>query len=158
MITWQDLHHSELTVPQLYALLKLRCEVFVVEQNCPYLDVDGDDLIGENRHLLGWRGDELVAYARILKSAEDFEPVVIGRVIVSPAVRGEKLGYRLMENALASCSRCWPQKAIYLGAQAHLQRFYASFGFRPVTEVYDEDGIAHIGMAREAAADPLPPE
>lgn len=84
-----SLHHSELTVPQLYALLKLRCEVFVVEQNCPYQDVDGDDLNGENRHLLGWRGDELVAYARILKSAEDFEPVVIGRVIVSPTVRGE---------------------------------------------------------------------
>lgn len=154
---WQDLHHSELTVPQLYALLKLRCEVFVVEQNCPYQDVDGDDLIGENRHLLGWRGDELVAYARILKSAEDFEPVVIGRVIVSPTVRGEKLGYQLMEKALASCTRLWPQKAIYLGVQAHLQSFYASFGFQAVTDVYDEDGIAHIGMAREAAADPLPP-
>lgn len=154
---WQDLHHSELTVPQLYALLKLRCEVFVVEQNCPYQDVDGDDLIGENRHLLGWRGDKLVAYARILKSAEDFEPVVIGRVIVSPTVRGEKLGYQLMEKALASCTRLWPQKAIYLGAQAHLQSFYASFGFQAVTDVYDEDGIAHIGMAREAAADPLLP-
>lgn len=154
---WQDLHHSELTVPQLYALLKLRCEVFVVEQNCPYQDVDGDDLIGENRHLLGWRGDELVAYARILKSAEDFEPVVIGRVIVSPTVRGEKLGYQLMEKALASCTRLWPQKAIYLGAQAHLQSFYASFGFQAVTDVYDEDGIAHIGMAREVAADPLLP-
>ncbi|MEB7597926.1 GNAT family N-acetyltransferase [Raoultella terrigena] len=157
MMIWQDLHHSELTVPLLYALLKLRCEVFVVEQNCPYQDVDGDDLIGENRHLLGWRGDELVAYARILKSAEDFEPVVIGRVIVSPTVRGEKLGYQLMEKALASCTRLWPQKAIYLGAQAHLQSFYASFGFQAVTDVYDEDGIAHIGMAREAAADPLLP-
>ncbi|NWK87128.1 GNAT family N-acetyltransferase [Raoultella terrigena] len=157
MMIWQDLHHSELTVPQLYALLKLRCEVFVVEQNCPYQDVDGDDLIGENRHLLGWRGDELVAYARILKSAEDFEPVVIGRVIVSPTVRGEKLGYQLMEKALASCTRLWPQKAIYLGAQAHLKSFYASFGFQAVTDVYDEDGIAHIGMAREAAADPLLP-
>jgi ElaA protein len=102
MITWQDLHHAELTVSQLYALLQLRCAVFVVEQTCPYQDVDGDDLIGENRHLLGWRGDELVAYARILKSDDDIEPVVIGRVIVSPAVRGEKLGYQLMEQALAA--------------------------------------------------------
>ncbi|MFK3707199.1 ElaA protein [Raoultella sp. BIGb0138] len=151
MITWQDLHHGELTVTQLYAFLKLRCEVFVVEQTCPYLDIDGDDLVGENRHLLGWRGDELVAYARILKSAEDIEPVVIGRVIVSPAVRGEKLGYQLMEHALASCQRHWPDKAIYLGAQAHLQGFYGRFGFQPVTDIYDEDGIAHIGMAREAA-------
>ena len=89
MIRWQDLHHAELTVSELYALLKLRCEVFVVEQNCVYLDVDGDDLIGENRHLLGWRDNQLVAYARILKSEDDFAPVVIGRVIVSAAVRGE---------------------------------------------------------------------
>lgn len=74
MIHWQDLHHSELTVPQLYALLKLRCEVFVVEQRCPYLDVDGDDLISDNRHILGWHHDELVAYARILKSNRRVRP------------------------------------------------------------------------------------
>ncbi|MEB5922898.1 GNAT family N-acetyltransferase [Franconibacter daqui] len=149
MIRWQDLHHSELDVPTLYALLKLRCEVFVVEQNCVYADIDGDDLVGENRHLLGWRDGELVAYARILKSVEEEAPVAIGRVIVSRAARGEKLGYQLMEQALASCQRHWPQRAIYLGAQAHLQPFYASFGFRPVTEIYDEDGIPHIGMAKE---------
>lgn len=149
MIRWQDLHHSELDVPTLYALLKLRCDVFVVEQNCVYADIDGDDLVGENRHLLGWRDGELVAYARILKSVEKEAPVAIGRVIVSRAARGEKLGYQLMEQALASCQRHWPQRAIYLGAQAHLQPFYASFGFRPVTEIYDEDGIPHIGMAKE---------
>ncbi len=90
--------------------------------------------------------------ARILKSEEEFAPVVIGRVIVSPAARGAKLGYQLMEQALASCQQHWPQKAIYLGAQAHLQSFYAYFGFTPVTEVYDEDGIPHIGMAREKRA------
>ncbi|QMI05909.1 GNAT family N-acetyltransferase [Citrobacter sp. RHB25-C09] len=149
MITWQDLHHAELTVPQLYALLKLRCAVFVVEQNCPYQDIDGDDLVGENRHILGWYNDELVAYARILKSDEELEPVVIGRVIVSEALRGEKLGQNLMAQTLASCQQHWPEKALYLGAQAHLQDFYGRFGFVPVTDVYDEDGIAHIGMARE---------
>ena len=150
MIHWQDLHHSELTVEALYALLKLRCEVFVVEQNCPYLDVDGDDLVGENRHLLGWRANQLVAYARILKSDDDLQPVVIGRVIVSTAVRGEKLGHTLMERAVGSCLQRWPQQALYLGAQAHLQNFYAHFGFVPVTDIYDEDGIPHVGMAREA--------
>ncbi|QHM94119.1 GNAT family N-acetyltransferase [Kosakonia sacchari] len=149
MIRWQDVHHSELTVPELYALLKLRCEVFVVEQACAYLDVDGDDLVGENRHILGWKGDELVAYARILKSDDDLSPVAIGRVIVSAQVRGEKLGYQLMERAVLSCEQHWPQHALYLGAQAHLQSFYAHFGFQVVTDVYDEDGIAHIGMARE---------
>ncbi|MGY5956165.1 GNAT family N-acetyltransferase [Kosakonia sp. BK9b] len=150
MIRWQDLHHSELTVAELYALLKLRCEVFVVEQTCPYLDIDGDDLIGENRHILGWKDDQLVAYARILKSDDDLSPVVIGRVIVSAQVRGEKLGHQLMERAVRSCEENWPQHALYLGAQAHLQLFYRHFGFLPVTDVYDEDGIPHIGMAREA--------
>ncbi len=151
MIHWQDLHHSELSVSALYELLKLRCEVFVVEQNCVYQDVDGEDLIGENRHLLGWRDNQLVAYARILKNEDDFAPVVIGRVIVSPQVRGEKLGYQLMERAVASCQQYWPQHTLYLGAQAHLQPFYAHFGFSPVTDVYDEDGIPHIGMAREVS-------
>lgn len=150
MIHWQDLHHSELSASALYAALKLRCEVFVVEQTCPYLDVDGDDLVGENRHLLGWRDNALVAYARILKSEDDFDPVVIGRVVISDKARGEKLGHQLMEQTLSSCKKHWPDKALYLGAQAHLQPFYAHFGFLPVTDVYDEDGIPHIGMAKEA--------
>ncbi|MEG1787528.1 MAG: GNAT family N-acetyltransferase [Citrobacter sp.] len=150
MIQWHDRHHSELTVPELYALLKLRCEVFVVEQTCPYQDIDGDDLVGENRHILGWQDNQLVAYARILKSEDDFSPVVIGRVIVSSQVRGEKLGYTLMEKTVSACQKQWPDKALYLGAQAHLQAFYARFGFTPVTEIYDEDGIPHVGMAKEA--------
>lgn len=95
MIEWQDLHHSELSVSQLYAFA-----VFVVEQNCPYQDIDGDDLTGDNRHILGWKNDELVAYARILKSDDDLEPVVIGRVIVSEALRGEKVGQQLMSKTL----------------------------------------------------------
>lgn len=149
MIDWQDLHHSDLSVSQLYALLQLRCAVFVVEQNCPYQDIDGDDLEGENRHILGWHNGTLVAYARILKSDDELQPVVIGRVIVSEALRGEKIGQQLMSKALESCTRCWPEKPIYLGAQAHLQNFYGQFGFIPVTDIYEEDGIPHIGMARE---------
>lgn len=149
MIDWQDLHHSDLSVSQLYALLQLRCAVFVVEQNCPYQDIDGDDLEGENRHILGWHNGTLVAYARILKSDDELQPVVIGRVIVSEALRGEKIGQQSMSKALESCTRRWPEKPIYLGAQAHLQNFYGQFGFIPVTDIYEEDGIPHIGMARE---------
>ena len=149
MIDWQDLHHSDLSVSQLYALLQLRCAVFVVEQNCPYQDIDGDDLEGENRHILGWHNGTLVAYAGILKSDDELQPVVIGRVIVSEALRGEKIGQQLMSKALESCTRRWPEKPIYLGAQAHLQNFYGQFGFIPVTDIYEEDGIPHIGMARE---------
>ena len=122
MIDWQDLHHYDLSVSQLYALLQLRCAVFVVEQNCPYQDIDSDD---------------------------ELQPVVIGRVIVSEALRGEKIGQQLMSKALESCTRRWPEKPIYLGAQAHLQNFYGQFGFIPVTDIYEEDGIPHIGMARE---------
>lgn len=147
MLNWQDLHHSQLSAASLYSVLALRNAVFIVEQNCPYQDIDGDDLVGENRHILGWKDNQLVAYARILLSDNELEPVVIGRVIVDPAVRGEKLGYQLMEQAMSSCLRHWPDKAIYLGAQAHLQAFYTRFGFKPVTDIYDEDGIAHVGMA-----------
>ena len=149
MIDWQDLHHSDLSVSQLYALLQLRCAVFVVEQNCPYQDIDGDDLEGENRHILGWHNGTLVAYARILKSDDELQPVVIGRVIVSEALRGEKIGQQVMSKARESWTRRWPEKPIYLGAQAHLQNFYGQFGFIPVTDIYEEDGIPHIGMARE---------
>lgn len=102
----------------------------MVEQTCPYQDIDGDDLVGENRHILGWKDNELVAYARILKSEDDVEPVVIGRVIISGHARGEKLGYQLMEKTLESCQKQWPDKALYrrAGAPAILLwsfRFYA---------------------------------
>lgn len=141
-IAWQDLHHSELTAAQLYAVLALRCEVFVVEQQCAYLDVDGRDLSGETRHLIGWLAGKPAAYARLLKN----ETVAIGRVIVAPEARGRRLGMALMEQALAACARHWPQAGVMLSAQAHLQPFYASLGFQPSSAVYDEDGIPHIDM------------
>lgn len=105
--------------------------------------------MGENRHLLDWRAGKLVAYARFLKSESNPESIVIGRVIVDKTARGEKLGEQLMARALALCGQHWSQRSIYLGAQAHLQAFYVRFGFQPVTAIYDEDGILHIGMARE---------
>lgn len=124
MIQWLNLHHSELTTAQLYALLKLRCAVFVLEQHCLYEELDGEDLVGENRHILAIEGDEIVAYARILKSEDPLEPIVIGRVIVSSRLRGQKLGEQLMTTA-RGLSAALADKAIYLGAQAHLTHFYA---------------------------------
>ncbi|MFP1462658.1 GNAT family N-acetyltransferase [Escherichia coli] len=150
MIEWRGCHHSELSVSQLYALLQLRCAVFVVEQNCPYQDIDGDDLTGDNRHILGWKNNRTGGVCQDFKiSDDDLKPVVIGRVIVSEALRGEKVGQQLMRKTLDTCTHHWPDKPVYLGAQAHLQNFYQSFGFIPVTEIYEEDGIPHIGMARE---------
>lgn len=131
MIQWQDLHHSELTVTSLYALLKLRCEVFVVEQTCPYQDIDGDDLIGENRHILGWRDNALVAYARILKSEDDFEPVVIGRVIISGNARGEKLGYQLMEKRWKRAKNSGRTRRYIWARRRTCNRFTGILGLRP---------------------------
>lgn len=151
-ITWRDKHHQELTTTELYALLALRCAVFVVEQQCAYLDVDGLDLQGDNRHLLGVHNNQLVAYARLLAPDDAASPVKIGRVIVSDSVRGARLGNRLMTEALASCQQHWPGRDLFLSAQAHLQAFYRQHGFEPIGETYLEDGIPHIDMQKAATA------
>ena len=140
---WQDYHHSDLNTAQLYAILALRTEVFIVEQTCVYQDIDGQDLAGENRHIVAWLEGKPAAYARILRHADD---VAIGRVIVAPSARGLKLGYQLMEQALAACDKHWPGARVVISAQAHLQGFYGRLGFVANTDIYDEDGIAHVGM------------
>ena len=134
---------------QLYQILALRNAVFIVEQDCPYLDVDGLDLMGENRHLLGLHQDRLLAYARLLAPQSDCEPVKIGRVIVSGEARGLKLGNQLLQQAIANCEHHWPRLPIKLSAQAHLQSFYGQFGFAACGEVYLEDNIPHIDMVRQ---------
>jgi len=147
-ITWQIHHHRDLSKHDLYAALRLRTQVFVVEQQCPYQEVDGLDLQGDTRHLLGWDGNQLVAYLRLLDPALNDGDVVIGRVVIAEAARGTGLGHALMEQALAACARQWPGVAVYLSAQAHLQGYYGRYGFSAVTDEYLEDGIAHIGMRR----------
>lgn len=149
-LTWLSKHHSDLTQHQLYALLALRSRVFVVEQNCPYLDVDGQDLIGDTCHLLAYQDDLLVAYLRLLDPATQGGDVVIGRVVIAPEARGTGLGHELMERALQTCAERWPGLPIYLSAQAHLQGYYGRYGFTPCTEVYLDDDIPHIGMRRSA--------
>ncbi|PIJ50091.1 GNAT family N-acetyltransferase [Erwinia sp. OLTSP20] len=145
-VTWQDLHHSELTTEQLYALLALRNQVFIVEQNCAYEDIDGQDLRGENRHILGTLQDQMVACARILVPVQAAKPLKIGRVVVSQSVRGSGVGQQLMRRTLACCQHDWPQRPLFLSAQAHLQHFYGQFGFYPVSEPYLEDNILHVDM------------
>ena len=143
---WQDLHHTELNTAQLYQILALRNAVFVVEQQCPYQDIDGADMWGDNRHLLAIFDNQLLAYARILAPESAEKPVKIGRVIVASEARGLSLGNRLMEQTIASCAHYWPQHKIFLSAQAHLQAFYGRFGFHAVSETYLEDNIPHIDM------------
>ena len=139
MIEWIYKSFDELTVAELYTVMQLRSEVFVVEQNCVYLDADGyDDRAG---HLMGWRQGELVAYARIFPPGVTYAEASIGRVITSAAARGTGAGRELMREAIARCS-----SPIRIGAQAYLERFYGSFGFVRVSEEYLEDGIPHIQM------------
>lgn len=137
----------------LYEALALRSAVFVVEQACVYLDPDGLDV--PCWHLTGHVGDLLHAYARLVppltKGPLQTQPM-IGRVVTAPAARGSGQGRALMQQALAECARLWPGEAVEIQAQAHLHDFYASLGFTASSDCYDEDGIAHIDMRKQACA------
>ncbi|QTT86435.1 GNAT family N-acetyltransferase [Pseudomonas chlororaphis] len=147
-IEWVCKHHTDLGKEQLYAILQLRTEVFVVEQKCAYQEVDGLDLEGDTCHLMAWDDDQLVAYLRLLDPVSQGGDVVIGRVVIAPQARGKGLGHELMEHALKQAQKHWPQTPIYLSAQAHLQGYYGRYGFNVVGEEYLEDDIPHIGMRR----------
>ena len=147
-IDWVCKHHNDLGKEQLYAVLKLRSEVFVVEQKCAYQDVDGQDLEGDTLHLMGWQDDQLVAYARILDPESQGGDVVIGRVIIAPLARGHHLGHELMSQALKNIEDYWSGIPVYLSAQAHLKGLYAAHGFIVTGKEYLEDDIPHVGMRR----------
>ncbi|WAC72842.1 GNAT family N-acetyltransferase [Roseateles sp. SL47] len=149
---WRCELMEAMTPRALYRMMKLRSEVFVVEQQCIYLDPDGLDEDAWHLQALG-EGSQLLAYARLLApgAVDDSGAARIGRVLTAPAARGTGLGRPLMQEALAACARLWPASTIELGAQAHLRDFYGSFGFVAISDVYDEDGIPHIDMRREAA-------
>ena len=129
----------------LYALLKLRVDVFVVEQACAYPELDGKD--ADALHLRLLIDAETAAYARLLPAEAGPR---IGRVLVSPDHRGKRLGEAVMREAIRACEARFPGKPIGLSAQSHLERFYRSLGFAPTSAEYVEDGIPHIDMQRAA--------
>lgn len=137
---------DDLPARDLYALMKLRVDVFVVEQACPYPELDGKDVAALHLRLLA--DGELLAAARILKPEGEDKPVKIGRVVVSPAHRGKRLGDSVMQEAIREAERLYPGRPIALSAQSHLERFYRSLGFLPVSDEYLEDGIPHVDMLR----------
>ncbi|MFK7931094.1 MAG: GNAT family N-acetyltransferase [Myxococcota bacterium] len=146
---WQWSTLDEMTPRALYAAMALRQEVFVVEQNCVYLDADGGDL--RAHHLLGWHGERLVAYARVFGPREG-RPIVIGRVVTSPRVRGTGLGRPLMRQAMERAWQAYGPGQIHISAQAHLADYYGSLGFVVSGEGYDEDGIPHLPMDWRASS------
>ncbi|MEX3072067.1 GNAT family N-acetyltransferase [Vibrio alginolyticus] len=151
MLTWITLPFTQLTTLQLYELMRLRVDVFVVEQTCPYPELDGKDTLEGVYHLLGYDGDELVACARLLPTGTTYDNVSIGRVVTKQSARGGGLGHKLLQQALAQCEALWPEQTIDIGAQEHLIQFYASHGFTVISDSYLEDGIPHVDMRRAAA-------
>lgn len=145
--TWRWYAWNELDPDTLYAFLKLRSDIFVVEQNCPYSDMDGLD--PQCLHLCGSDADgELLAYLRLLPPGLKCVHPAIGRLVVARAARGTGLGRRAMAEALNVCAQRNPGAAVFLSGQLHLQAFYQSLGFRPISEPYLEDGIPHVDMLR----------
>lgn len=144
--TWRLLPFAGLSTLELHDLLRLRVDIFVVEQRCAYAEIDGQD--PGALHLLGQDpGGTLVAYARILPPGADGKPH-IGRVVVRDDHRGRGLGRALMERALAACMQHHAGLPIVVQAQSALARFYASLGFRPIGDEYLWDGIPHVDMER----------
>jgi ElaA protein len=147
-IDWRFVPFSALTAQELYEMLQLRSEVFVVEQACPFQDMDGADQ--KAMHLLGVKAGRLVAYARCFSAGEKFAEASIGRVVTHMSARGDGIGHVLMKEAVASLARHWGMQPIRIGAQARLEKFYNQHGFVQNGQPYIEDGIPHIEMLRVA--------
>jgi ElaA protein len=145
-IQWLLKKFEELTPYQLYAILQLRNEVFVVEQNCVFQDADDKDQ--DSFHLMGFLNNKLVAYTRLAPSGISYEQPSIGRVVTSPSVRKIGAGKELMQQSINAVYNLFGEQPIKIGAQLYLKKFYESFGFKQISDVYDEDGIDHIYMLK----------
>ncbi|OYQ34423.1 GNAT family N-acetyltransferase [Flavobacterium cyanobacteriorum] len=137
---------DELSLPELYQVLQLRSEVFVVEQNCVYQDIDGKD--EEALHLLGIYEGAIVAYCRLFAAGDYFDNASVGRVVISSGYRDRKWGHDMKHEAIKAIETFFGTKSITISAQLYLKKFYESHGFLPYGEQYLEDGIPHIRMER----------
>ncbi|OKY27936.1 GNAT family N-acetyltransferase [Thalassotalea sp. PP2-459] len=147
---WLDSTFNELTLDQLYDLLKLRVDVFVVEQTCYYPELDNLDRHIQTRHIMAYKNEKLAAYLRVLPAGTTYSTnPAIGRVVIANDARGNGLGHQLMQRALSSCQQYFPQQIIKMSAQEHLETFYNAHGFVKCSSGYLEDGIPHISMIQE---------
>ncbi len=144
---WHLKTFEELTNQELYGILQLRTEVFVVEQTCIFQDMDGKD-DKECQHIFCEVDGKVIACARFFPAGVMYKEAALGRICTSPAHRGTGLGKELMNRSLNEMERCFPGQPIRIGAQTYLNEFYKSFGFENVSEVYMEDGIEHVEMVR----------
>ena len=145
-LSWHWHAIDEMSPQAVYALLQLRARVFVVEQNCPYLDADGKDLLPGVQQLAAWSEQHMVACLRLIPPGQSFAERSLGRIVTAPEWRGSGLGHRLVERGLAYCQQHWPGEPVRIGAQSHLQGFYRQHGFEIASEPYLEDDIPHVEM------------
>lgn len=145
MLNWKLIDFSDFTPQSLYDVLKLRTDVFVVEQNCPYPELDNKDQI--SKHFCGYNSEgDLVAYTRILPPGVSYKEASIGRVLVAESARDKKYGKVLMQLSIEIAQHIFPDTPIRIGAQCYLEKFYTGLGFSTKSEPYLEDGIPHIEM------------
>lgn len=147
-ITWYHKHFRDLNTIELYQILQLRNEVFIVEQNCPFQDLDDKDF--KCYHLMGFDtvSQKIMAYTRIVPAGVSYEEASIGRVVSSPLARGAGIGKQLMKKSIELLEELYGGVSIRIGAQLYLKKYYESFGFQQDSEIYLEDGIEHILMVR----------
>ena len=146
-LKWQIKPFEALSANELYDFLRLRSEVFVVEQNCIYLDLDGKDKLA--LHLFGEYEGKIVAHSRLFKAGISFDNASIGRVVVDPQYRDRKWGHDLMKESISGIKEHFGENKITIGAQLYLKKFYESHGFVQSSEMYLEDDIPHIEMKKE---------
>ena len=146
MIQFKIKPFKELSITELYEILQLRSEVFVVEQNCVYQDIDGKD--EKAIHVLGYYEGVLAAYSRLFKPNDYFTDSSIGRVIVKASHRDKKFGHDLIRTSIETINDLFQETNITISAQLYLQKFYESHGFVAVGESYLEDDIPHIEMRK----------
>ncbi|AXO14734.1 GNAT family N-acetyltransferase [Thalassospira indica] len=153
-LTWLDCDFDDLSARHVHSLLKLRQQIFIIEQTCIFPDIDGLD--PRCRHIVAYEGDDVLAAARIVAPgidpdhAEQGDRPAIGRVVTSDRLRGQGIGREVMRRAIEVCEKQFAGKPIYLNGQLYLRGFYESLGFVQFGDEYDEDGIAHISMERPA--------
>lgn len=145
-IQWMLKKFGELNPYELYAILQLRNEVFVVEQHCVFQDADDKDQ--DAHHLMGFIHDKLIAYSRLVPAGVSYEQVSIGRVVTSPSVRKLGAGKELIRQSIDAVYKLFGVQPIKIGAQLYLKSFYESFGFIKMSEIYLEDGIEHVYMIK----------
>jgi len=145
-VVWRWFNFTELTTQQLHDIFRLRQAAFVVEQECPYADIDGQDPF--SLHLIGTLGQEIIAYLRLIPPQDSNNPIYFGRVVVTKKLRGQGFAKELIQQVLNYIDEYFPDITTVISAQSYLAKFYAKFDFYKIGAPYDEDNIEHIAMRR----------